>query len=236
MFPVILQIILSVLLAFLIVDIVFLIISWWTRYSINPFFLSSSKKIYPMEITYPSVSQQQGILLDVYFNVESDKPIAEGVNVTIANPIIVLFTGTDSYKVESHNIIEVEIGFRNAQPSFSMSMGITDKVTGQHQDFSYKTISGASLWLTGKIDDKEVVQFNKFESRHNVPFNFPVAGDYSPSIVIVYQNGSRILYTDHEVKFHVCSPSELQTQLFNQLIVLLTLALVIFSFILILTR
>ncbi len=207
--------------------IVVLIWNSFAYYSINPFLPPSGETAHQMELTYPAASQSQGILIYAFFAVVANKPLSEGVYMNITDPHLTLFTGTDSNKRESHNIASVEIGFQHAQPSpILMGMGISNT----SQNYEYLTLSGAKFWLVGDLNDSEDVQF-PFELYQNTPFYFPVAGDYSPSMVILLKNGSLIRYTDDEVKLHVPSTAELQTQAITYASDLAAIAFLVFSFI-----
>lgn len=61
---------------------------------------------------------------------------------------------------------------------------------------------------------------------------FPVAGDYSPSVFITFDDGSSpVQYTYSQIKVHVISASEVNAQNMSRLTFALTIALLGFSFI-----
>jgi hypothetical protein len=60
---------------------------------------------------------------------------------------------------------------------------------------------------------------------------FPVAGDYSPSISMSFDNGTLLQYTYTQIKVHVLSTSEVNAENTNRLNLGLTIALLGFSFI-----
>jgi hypothetical protein len=61
---------------------------------------------------------------------------------------------------------------------------------------------------------------------------FPVAGDYSPSIFITFDDGSSpIQYTYSQIKVHVLSASEVNAEKTNRLNLGLTIAILAFSYI-----
>jgi hypothetical protein len=97
---------------------IFLFYQWATYYSINPLFMPESGTKYHMELSYPPIAngKVKELLLDAQFEIVSNKPIAEGVNMTLANPRIVLYGGTPENERIIHNISEVNIAFQNAQP------------------------------------------------------------------------------------------------------------------------
>jgi hypothetical protein len=200
----------------------------------------SDKTVYPIELTYPSTSsgQPQGVLLRVNFNLKSDKTISEGVNLNLTDITVDLFTGTEENANFAQNISWLEIGFPHAQPAFPMQLTTTK--TGKYQYYYYQSLSGASFWM-GRLNysiflPDEPLEINSivqhpFVLIQNREFNFPVAGDYSPSIIIGFFDKSILYFTDNEVKLHVPSKSELQIQTYNQVSGLIAVALFVFSLI-----
>ena len=189
-------------------------------YPFNPFFPPSGKMTHFVELTYPPISngKVQELLFDAKFDVVSDGQIAEGVNMTILNPRISVYGGMPINKYIIHNISGVNIVFQDAQP-----MGGSLKLTVPLDNFSqtqyvyYNLPPGASF----RIDEnmkfpvfprEPVYELNLSHGYledviQNRPFNFPVSGDYSPSIILEYSNGSDESYTYYEMKLHVAPKS-----------------------------
>lgn len=223
-----------------------------TYYPFNPFFPPSGKTTHFMELTYPPISngEVQELLLDACFNVVSNKPIAVGINMTIANPRVIFYGGTPRNRAIIYNISGINIAFQNAQP-----MGGSLKVTvpfdinhsqlvyhiNKSRHVYYNLPPGASFQV-----DKNYIKFPSFPReqtyelnlsngylhgiRQNQPFSFSVSGDYSPSIILEFRNGTYESYTYDEMKLHVPSASEIQTQELSQIGGFIAIILLIFSF------
>ena len=228
--------------------IIFFIILYYqlsTYYPFDPFSPPSGKTTYFMELTYPPISdgKVQELLLDASFNIISNTTIAEGVNMTIANPKVVLYGGTPRNKYIIHNISGVNIGFQNAQPmGSSLKIDIPLSNISQTQYVYHNLPPGASFQMNK--NDANIPSFPReptYElnlsngyiqwSFHDHLFNFSVAGDYSPSIILEFSNGSSESYTYDEIKLHIPSKSETQSQELNQINGFITIALFIFSLI-----
>jgi len=198
---------------------------------------------YGTDIPPISNGKVQELLLDASFNLESNETIAEGVNITVANPRIVLYSGTPQNEYVIRNLSGIDIAFQNAQPmGGSIKIEIPLDNISRTQYIYHNLPPGASF----QIDENDIkhpifpreptYELNLSHGYiqgviQNRPFSFSVSGDYSPSIILEFSNGSGESYTYDEIKFHVPSKSETQTQELNQINGFITIALFIFSLI-----
>ena len=229
---------------------VFLFYHWTTYYSINPLFMPESGTKYHMELTYPPITngKVKELLLDAQFDIVSNKPMAEGVNITLANPKVLLYGGTPGNERIISNISMINIAFQNAQP-----MGETIELIihfppipinySPIQQVHYNIPPGAGFQMSDSdtnhtifsgVHDYELNLSHGYlkDVRENKPFNFSVSGDYSPSILLSFKDGinnSYESYTYDEIKLHIPSTSEIRTQLFNQLGFIIAIVLSIFN-------
>jgi len=239
------QVIGYVSLFILILVFIFFYLQISSHYPFNPFFPPSGKTTYLMELTYPPISNGkiQELLLDASFSIVSDKPLAEGVNITIPNPVVKLYGGSFNNRNIIKNIRIISIAFQNAQPmGGSVAIIIPLENISQTQHVYYNLPPGASFQV-----NEETLKFPEFPReqvcelnlsngylkgiRQNQPFNFSVSGDYSPSLIIEFYNESPESYTYDEIKLHVPSKSELQSQELDQINGFIAAVLLIFSFI-----
>lgn len=213
-------------------------------YPFNPFFPPSGKTTHFLELTYPPISngKVQELLLDASFSIVSNEPIAEGVNMTIANPQVKFYGGTPRNKDIIYNISSVNIAFQNAQPmGGSLTITVPFDDINQSKHVYHNMPPGAGFQVDG--DHMNFPSFPKMQTyelnlshgylhgiRQNQPFNFSVSGDYSPSIILEFQNGTYESYTYDEIKLHVSSDSEIQSQELSQIDGFIAIALLIFSF------
>ena len=142
-----------------------------------------------------------------------------------------------------HNISGIDIAFENARPmGGSLTLTVPLDNVSKTQYIYHNLPPGASFQL-----DERDINYSVFprepiyelNSSHGLlqdiiqsqPFNFSVSGDYSPTLILEYSNNSDESYTYNEIKLHVPSSSELQTQELNQIGGFITIVLLIFSLI-----
>lgn len=179
------------------------------------------------------------------------------------------FYHSKNYASLGNYITEVFVGFRNTKPSpplvsywnesyqivnatFSIdevnrmlegyATGVNIMVENvTYQYGSYVGLSGAYLikppiGVAEALNEDTTALFPAM----NMTFSFPVAGDYSPSIIVGTENDSItgntvtrsksfLTYTYDEIKVHVLSSGELQTQELSQIANVVTIALFAFA-------
>jgi len=110
---------------------------------------------YFIELTYPPISngKVQELLLDASFNIVSNETIAEGVNITITDPRVVLYGGTLRNKYIIHNLSGVNIAFQNAQPmGGSLTLTVPLSNISQTQYIYHNLPPGASF----RMDENDI--------------------------------------------------------------------------------
>jgi hypothetical protein len=211
-------------------------------YSINPLGLDLGKTKISMHLTYPpSLNSQHGVIASVKFDIESEKAITEEINLTLKNVQGTLLTGTysDGHLISDSNVRQVEIGFKDAHPDYWETMGTFDKVLNQAENRTFKALSVGLIrkndlaQFTGKpMDTNEHNSSIKILAEWwNREFYFPVAGDYSPTIVIFFKDMTMKEHTYNDLKLRVLSESEIQTQALNHINALIMIILLIFGYI-----
>jgi hypothetical protein len=221
-----------------------------TYYSFDPFFPPSGNTTYFMELTYPPISsgKVQETLLDASFNIISNKTIAEGVNMSIVDPRVRLYGGTPRNKYITHNISGVNIAFQYARPmggslviTAPFNLSQTTQINLSQIQYVYHNLPPGAAFKMNESDiypippHEPIIDLNLSHGYlkgvlENHPFSFPVSGDYSPSIILEFDNGSVEGYTYDEIKLHVPSTSEIRTQELNQIDGFIALALLLLSF------
>lgn len=210
----------------------------FANYSSVPFFSSSDKTTLFIELPYPPISNGNvpDIILNASFNVISNETIAEKVNMTLANPRVVLYGGTPRNEYIIHNISWISIAYQNAHPMRMAKCYWTDpsrnNTISPYKSAYYNEPSGA-VFLINKNDLNHPI----FSGNHNhtlnlsqnSPFYFSVSGDYSPIILLAFKNGSLESHTYDEIKIHVPSTSELHTQAISKINCFIALALFFFG-------
>ncbi len=232
---------------------IFLCFSWSMYYSINPLSPFEDKIEKKMEITYPppSAEEMSAVWLDAKFKVSSvgNKPIAEGNKLLVIDANVTLSPISNESLLFAEGISNVWIGFQHAEGTIGSTIATTD-FNGIFGQRAYKGIAGAQFEVPeNALLNRTYYKYNpvthswrKYINPGDIylketlclQFNFPVSGDYSPCIVIRIWNNTTHQYvykqyTDGEQKLHVSPISEMRTQLFSQLGLLLTLALFAFS-------
>lgn len=237
----------------------YLIGSICSYYSVNPFSLPPDKIRYPVELIYPS--QENGLQFDpilyARFWLESNKTLAAGVNLTITNAEARLSKGFNN-KNFVDDILGIELIFQNSQPTREIIVGSGDPFyyyvpnrynyegTRVYLD-SQSVPQGPYRWVTNhtylepiglslgkdKINSSLDLFTSFFQLNASFGFNFyfPLAGDYSPGILIMCKNGSLYKYIDNKVNLHVPSELEVQTGTLNQINSLIAIILLILSWI-----
>lgn len=191
---------------------------------INIFYSQSYKTSLPINLSYPPPinGQLQDKALQVSFELQANNTIAEGVNLTLSKINGVVFLKNSLGKSIQYAII----GFSNTKPGtpFTATYGWFD----DFEYYNYECLDGA--WL----DVQDIWDSEDFRSlirvRELEEFNFPVAGDYSPSIIIALENKTILFHTYDSIKVHVASHTELQSQRLDRINGLVTLALFAFTF------
>jgi hypothetical protein len=204
-----------------------------------------------MELTYPPISsgKVQETLLDASFNITSSKTMAEGVNMTIIDPRITLYGGTPIKERITRNISGVNIAFQYARPmggsyiiTVPYDFSKTEFINLSQIRYVYHNLPPGAAFEMNKSDiyptppREPIIHLNLSHGYltgvlQNRPFSFPVSGDYSPSIILEFDNGSVEGYTYNEIKLHVPPASEIRTHALNQISGIVAIALLIFSFI-----
>jgi|GEM_PF-6147711 len=204
----------------------------------NPFYLPSNKSVVPIAIAYPDISngQLQSEWLQISFNLETETNslLAEGVNLTITNLAARVLINDYSNVTSPWYITDVWIGFQYAQPWSDWA--IVMNVSGQFQWNYYTALDGdwlvynpnGTIWLSSGTYPLGTYPLTVF--MHNT-FHFPASGDYSPSILIDLANNTILSYTYNQVKVHIISASEIQTQKLERIGAAVTVALLVFAFI-----
>ncbi len=213
---------------FLILSFILIIILLFVQlsnyFSINPFFPPSPKTEMPITLTYPpnANGELQPIWLRVHFIIEANGTISEGINLTLTNVTGATYRITNSQK--GININNVWIGFNYAEPWNAFTWSNTPDVI---QDNFITSPNG--VWLVSTENEK-------MEPFIQNVFNFPVAGDYSPSIIVenwnaTTNNSTFYEYTYNEIKLHVAPASEIRLHALNQIGGIISIVLLIFGFI-----
>jgi hypothetical protein len=210
--------------AFIILAIIygFIIFYVWnviTFYSLNPFEQPTKESSIPIMLYYPAFSE--GKLSDIAAEVRTflvaDDIIAEGVNMTF------LFSNTTGVAIKTNpignEIASIWVGFRHA--------GLRNVwvFNGSY----YDTLAG--VWLKPEDNQSESKNYVTFSPIMTDKFNFPVSGDYSPSIIVELKNETFLAATDKEIKVHVLSKGELRSQELDQVNVVVAIVLLVFAFI-----
>jgi hypothetical protein len=218
-----------------------------SAYKINPFYPSKNKIVYQIDMIYPpptSNGLMKDTLIEAKFCVETNETISEGVNMTITNATVYL---NKEYvnKYFNDTVWLVELSFEHAQPTREIVFASGDPnstsqyriskrgaiaIPYQHNNSS-NTSNDPDQWTTYHTYIRPIglllgasnssydpfTGFIQIKSFLNCTFYFPMAGDYSPSILILCRNNSLYRYTANDVKLHVPSQIELQTQALNQI-------------------
>jgi hypothetical protein len=203
---------------------------------LNPFYLPSGKTIVPLAISYPAISngQLQADWLQISFDLETETNslLAEGVNVTMTDLRAEAFINDVSNDTSPWYITDVWVGFQYAQPWSDWVIGAN--VSGQYQFHYYTALDGdwlsyrpnATVWLSNGTHPLGMYPLVVFEK---MTFNFPSSGEYSPSVLIDLANNTILSYTYDQVKVHVISASEVQTQKLERIGAAVTVALLVFA-------
>jgi hypothetical protein len=216
--------------------IIFLIIlKWQSLYSINLFFPNEEKAVYKMSLLCPPASNgvARPIFLEANFNIEANKSIAEGVDIIMTNPLVILYPNNYENRLLCNEIDDVSIGFEGARISGLYAIVGFDNITRDTRLTIYNNPPGANFRVKkSDIDNCSYGNLSgvRLKPVYSSKFNFSVSGDYSPSIIVSFNNSSRVEYIFNEIKLHVIPTSELQTQGLNQINIIVAIALLAFSF------
>lgn len=188
------------------------------KYSTNPFSLTMSKTNLPIRLYYPPPDSDklEPIIVSLWFNVTANSTISENTPIELTN-----FTG-HVYVRNDIGISFVGVGFFHT----NLNEGHI-----YYLDSENKTV-GPALTPVGlqakKVASSNSSFFDLVPWHIQPPFSFPVAGDYSPTMTVTISNYT-FQHTYNEVKIHVSSKSELQTQELDQINVFIAFALLVFA-------
>lgn len=166
---------------------------------------------------YPTFSDGKlsEIAARVYFSLVAEDIIAEGVNITFSNISGLVFKTNPI----GNEVTSIWVGFRHAG---FRNIWVFNGST-------YDTLAG--VWLIPDINQSAPESYVTFSPLKIDTFNFPVSGDYSPSIIVELKNETFLAETDKEIRVHVFSKGELRSQELDQVNVVVATVLLIFAFI-----
>lgn len=183
-------------------------------YQTNAFFPNEESTNLQIRLYYPSPDNDklEPIMISLWFNVTANGTIAENTPIELTN-----FTG-HVYTANNNGIEFIGIGFFH---------------TNLNEGHTYNINTGAGPVLMPVGIQSTVQPCNSTLADiivwHQQPaFSFPVGGDYSPTITITTKNETT-QHTYDEIKIHVATKSELQTQELNRINSFITIALLIFG-------
>lgn len=145
-------------------------------------------------------------------------------NGTIAEGVEVMLAGAGS--IASHNyylrLSGVEVFFQKSIPwRFKNSPTLSDVM-------KWPAVITLERNLTNLSDDHLLPYIN------NTEIYFPAAGDYSPTVLVIFKQDKAIECTYDSIKIHVASSSEIQNAKLTRVNTLLTYALVLLTYALVL--
>ncbi len=185
-------------------------------YQVNPFLPNVVKTNLPIRLYYPPPDndKMEPIMISLWFNVTADGMITENTPITLTN-----FTG-HVYTKNDIGIDVIAVGFFH-----------TNLNEGQISDIDEENIIGPTLMPVGiqcHIEPCNSTLADIVPWHQQPPFSFPVGGDYSPTITVNVGNTS-LQHTYNEIKVHVATSSELQSQELDRINVLISVALLVFA-------
>jgi hypothetical protein len=162
---------------------------------------------YPNPVGYSGNETEFLISMMIAYN----GSIAENTPILVANSTCQLASWSDAWIVE--------VGFSQALP------------------WNFKDLfQHGGSWIGGLAGALFIKDFRSGSPLRQTPTNgtliyFPIAGDYSPSLYVLYWNGSETFHTFEQMKIHVLSESEINAENISRNNLILTIALLGFSYI-----
>jgi hypothetical protein len=192
----------AVILIFLAIITLFIYVNW------NP---SPKLNVIPFGLSFPDLpgyyTEQTGLLISMMITYNGT--MAENMPIQVIDPACEIASSNFS------NVWTVAVGFQEAIP-----WDFRDAF--QHGGFYVGGVGGAFFRNTNN---------SAYLSASEEEFYFPVSGDFSPTIFITFFNGTSVSYTYSEMKLHVSSTSEVNAENTNRNSLVLTIALLGFSYI-----
>lgn len=201
-------------------------------YAVSPFLIPAQKTVLPINLVYPPITNGtlQNAIFQINFTLTSNTIIAEKTNIKMTYVSGKLFNQIGALNpispINSTYISDVFVGFPNTFPNApigSMLLGNEtiqgSNITVQNQQY-YEGLD--YLWLVHWSG------FSNFTSTWNITFNFPVSGNYWPSIIVLtthqynvgnifYKNNTATTYTYNQIQIPVISSSQVQSEELEQI-------------------
>ena len=204
--------------------VLFVLISYicavaWDNYN-YPFNLNPAPPptsfIVPMMIP-PAITNATFPWPDLYLgiSVRANGTIAEGVEVELATATAV---------IASHDYY---LRLDGVQVFFQESVAWRFKNSTTPRD-----LTGYVGWPAGIVFQRDMTDLsnqNLLPYVNKQDIFFPAAGDYSPTVLVIFQHDKPIEYTYDAIKIHVASSSDIQNARFTRVNTALTYALVLFA-------
>lgn len=166
------------------------------NYNIDPFGLNPEQTNLRFTLSYPPPTngEIQPIWLVVKFTLFAETQISEN---TIIN-----FNGGGSavYIQDVTKIDSAIVGFYNTNSNYT--------VYYNPKNVPYLLVPGFLVFMDASIMN----DLNDPHLPEQYHFSFPVSGDYSPTISILLNNNTYLTHTYDDIKVHVMSTSEIQSQ------------------------
>ena len=219
--------------AYLALAIFYVIIGFWVGVIIADFHIPIinpvQKTQLSFEVNYPPVTgSDMPLLLRATMYLEADSIISENTRI-FANRS----SGGYIYPNNESKIGEVYFGFSSALPH---------KLSSGKSGINYSVPTGVWLinWDGQNLTSREAlseesytdfnftedfIEYQRAQFRKENEFYFPVAGDYSPTILIWFYNDTTIQYTYNDIKVHVASATEVQSQKLDRINTAITITL-----------
>jgi len=192
---------------------------------LNIVYSQPTKTSLPIDLSYPPPTggRLEDKALQVSFDLYANNKFAEGINLTLKNIFGVVY----AKNALGNNIQWITIGFSNTYPCtpFTTVYGWLNET----EIYNYEGLDGATLDVSDEWDSEDFLILKRV--REAEEFNFPVAGDYSPSIIIALENKTMLFHTYDSIKVHVASDTELQSQRLDRINGLVSLALFALAFV-----
>ena len=225
----------------------------WTYYSFFPLVPLQKKTAYPINLVYPPITSGplQPTLFQINFTLQASNTLAEGVNIRAINVKGNLYSPIEFNTGNFSGISEIIVGFLDANPNppYAKTISIRNETIGPNKTIQTPQTFYTNLAFIDLVPIEPTVAIashvdpSTLEVDYNwMNFNFPVAGDYSPSIIMIFQNQTisnnilssnetALTYTYDQIKLHVISTSELQTQQINLIGSFVGVALLVFAYV-----
>lgn len=157
------------------------------------------------------------------FTLQARDTIAEGIDISVRNATGEIVRGSDY-----HNVASVQVGWEAVPTSFRDALNRGGLFIGGLEGviFNAKNYTNGIPIVFGNQTPLNLVPTEE------ETFYFPVAGDYSPTIEILFGNNTApIQYTYSDIKVHVLSAGDIRIVHFENINVALTIALLAFAYI-----